>query len=276
MASFYYIYDLYERNLQESLSKEILTGITITEGVAPSQEQNQNQPQKQEQAQTQNQAANPNQAQQQQGATAQDNTTLAATGATNQPATTKPDPTTPQPTSPVEQTTTTPMVVLLDSDNPEVITLPTQEENKDLQPINKYYVANNGIEYETIGIINIDKINIKYPILANTTDELLEVSVCKFYGASPNEIGNCCIVGHNYRNNQFFSNIDKLKVDDIINITDLTGRTVSYAVLSKYTVGPNDVECTNQLTAGKRKLTLITCTDNNKKRVIVEAEEIKG
>ena len=49
----------------------------------------------------------------------------------------------------------------------------------------------------------------------------MKISPCKFWGAEPNEIGNFCIVGHNYRNGLFFSNNKKLEKGDKIYITDL-------------------------------------------------------
>ena len=61
---------------------------------------------------------------------------------------------------------------------------------------------------------------------------------------------------------------------DIIEITDLSGSTLKYKVYSKYTVDPKDVSCTSQLTNGKKIVTLITCTDDSKKRVIIKAEAI--
>lgn len=61
---------------------------------------------------------------------------------------------------------------------------------------------------------------------------------------------------------------------DIIEITDLTGRTLKYMVYSKYEVVPEDVSCTSQKTNGKKEVTLITCTDDSKHRVIVKATEV--
>ena len=59
---------------------------------------------------------------------------------------------------------------------------------------------------EILGIIEIPKINISYPIFSKFSDELLKISPCKFYGKSPKEYGNLCIAGHNYNNSKFFSN----------------------------------------------------------------------
>ena len=82
------------------------------------------------------------------------------------------------------------------------------------------YKASNGNTYEIVGKIKIPSINVDYSILSETSDELLKVSVCKFWGANPNQIGNLCIAGHNYRNKRFFSKVPTLKVGDIIEITD--------------------------------------------------------
>ena len=132
----------------------------------------------------------------------------------------------------------------------------------------------SGTEYYTIGVINIPKINVNYPILSETSDELLKISPCKFHGADPNEVGNFCIVGHNYRNSLFFSKVPTLNSGDIIQVTDLSGRTIQYKIYNKYEVDPADVSCTTQLTNGRKEVTLITCTDDSKHRVVVKAREV--
>ena len=136
------------------------------------------------------------------------------------------------------------------------------------------YKASNGRTYSTVGTVAIPSINVNYPILADTTDELLKISVCKFWGCDPNQIGNLCIAGHNYRNKKFFSKAINLVVGDIIEITDLNDQTIQYSVYDKYTVDPNDVSCTSQLTNGKRIVTLITCTNDSQQRVVIKAEAV--
>lgn len=137
------------------------------------------------------------------------------------------------------------------------------------------YTAPNGKVYNYIGYISIPSIDVKYPILSETSVALLKVSVCRFWGGNPNEVGNLCIAGHNYRNKKFFSKVINLQKGDIIEITDLDKNKVKYKIYDKYTVGPKDVSCTSQLTNGKKIVTLITCTNDSKKRVIVKAEAIK-
>lgn len=139
------------------------------------------------------------------------------------------------------------------------------------------YVAPNGKKYESIGVVKIPKINVNYPILAQTTNvELMKVSPYKFWGANPNEVGNLCIIGHNYRRKGvFFSDVPSLTVGDIVEIQDLSQRTVQYEVYDLHTVDPNDRSDTTQYTNGKREVTLITCTDDAKQRVIVKCSEKK-
>ena len=140
-------------------------------------------------------------------------------------------------------------------------------------------VASDGTEYYTIGEINIPSINVNYPILTadnlDNIDTLLKISICKFHGANPNQIGNLCLVGHTYKNSKFFSKVPNLNIGDIIEIKDLSGTTLEYAVYDKFIVDPDNVACTSQLTGGRREVTLITCTNYGTQRLVVKAREIK-
>ena len=42
-----------------------------------------------------------------------------------------------------------------------------------------------------------------------------------------------------------------------------------------YEVEPENTSCLDQVANGKREVTLITCTNDSKRRVIVKAEEAK-
>lgn len=148
-----------------------------------------------------------------------------------------------------------------------------QQEDKNNITSGKF-TDSKGNTYSILGVINIPKINSKYPIIAETSDALLKVSVCKFWGSNPNEVGNLCLVGHNYRDSRFFGKVPTLVVGDVIEITDLEGKTLKYSVYDIFTVYPTDTKCTSQLTQGKKEVTLITCTDNGKQRVVVKCTEI--
>lgn len=137
-----------------------------------------------------------------------------------------------------------------------------------------------GFSYTTIANINIPKINVHYGITDGTThsteetEALLKESPTKFWGPEPNKVGNFCIVGHNYKNSRFFSKVPTLEKGDIIEITDSSNKTVQYSVYNKYQVVPENLECTSQLTNGRTEITLITCTNDSKERVIVKARAI--
>jgi LPXTG-site transpeptidase (sortase) family protein len=62
---------------------------------------------------------------------------------------------------------------------------------------------------------------------------------------------------------------------DTIEIMDLTGTTVTYEVYDNHVVDPTDVSDTTQKTNGKREITLITCTNDSKQRVVVKATAIE-
>lgn len=143
-------------------------------------------------------------------------------------------------------------------------------------PSNKIQLENyDELSGYVIGIIEIKKLDIIYPILSETSRELLKISPCRFFGPNPNEFGNLCIAAHNYKNNTFFSNLSNLKNGDIVSIHDISGNSVDYIVYKVYTTDHKDTECMNQNTNNSRVITLVTCdTLDNNFRTIVKAKEI--
>lgn len=132
---------------------------------------------------------------------------------------------------------------------------------------------NKTSNFSIIGSIEIPRININYPILSTIDDELLKISPCRFYGPYPNEIGNLCIAAHNYNDDRFFGNLNKLQIGDKINIYDSSNYLVSYFVYDTFEIMDSDLSCTNQNTYGKREITLITCNNISKKRLVIKAKE---
>ena len=163
------------------------------------------------------------------------------------------------------------IVVALDENSDEevpIIEMPSTSENI----INSEIVA-NGQTYETEAILEYSKLGINYPVLSEESDELLKISLNKYWGPNPNKVGNYCIVGHNYSSGKMFGKLSMAEIGDEVKLTDLNGHTVIYSVYNKYTVTPTDVSCTSQLTNGKREITLITCTNYGKDRLVVKARE---
>lgn len=124
-----------------------------------------------------------------------------------------------------------------------------------------------------IGMIKIDKIDLNYPILSESNDDLLKISLCRFTGPFPNEIGNLCIAGHNYVNNRFFSRLDELEIGDLIEIYDLYGQRQEYHIFQKYEVDATNLSCTTQDVGSNKIVTLLTCDNSNSnKRLVIQAK----
>ncbi len=151
----------------------------------------------------------------------------------------------------------------------------TRENESQIQEISQQtYIADDGTRYKAEAILNIPTLGINYPVLSETSDELLKISLNKYWGPNPNEIGNYCVVGHNYKNGKMFGKLSKIEIGDKIYLTDNRQHTVTYEVYNKYVVSPSDVRCTSQLTGGKREVTLITCTNYGTQRLVVKGTEI--
>lgn len=129
--------------------------------------------------------------------------------------------------------------------------------------------------FDVLGIIEIPKTGIKYPILDPGTriKKAIEVSVAMQYGPGPNEIGNTVIIGHNYRNGAFFGKNKQLANGDIIYITDNAGNRIKYTIYNIYKTTPQDTDYMVRNTDGAREISLSTCTDDSKQRLVIWAKE---
>lgn len=125
-----------------------------------------------------------------------------------------------------------------------------------------------------IGIIKIDKINLNYSILSVSNNDLLDISVCRFAGPMPNEVGNLCIAGHNYVDYKYFSRLNELEINDIITIYDLNGNSIDYSIYEMYEASADDTSCTFQETNNTKIVTLVTCNNVNGKRLVVHARAL--
>ena len=127
--------------------------------------------------------------------------------------------------------------------------------------------------YPVIAKLEIPKIELETYVISEYSEKALGVSVTKFYGGNPNEVGNFCIAGHNYITKNMFHDIKKLSNKDEIILTDLKGNSIEYEVYLIETVEPTETKCLSQKTNGRVELTLITCTTDSSKRIIVKAVE---
>lgn len=154
-----------------------------------------------------------------------------------------------------------------------------EELQQDLQGENSKEAKQQLLEttiqgYNIEGIIEIPSIGLKYPIINQTNDEAMKISVTKFWGGNINELGNYTIVGHNNLDGTMFGKVKKLQNGDIIKLTNLYGETLEYKIFDMYVIDPNDVSCTEIVEEGTREVTLITCTNGRKNRLVTKAREI--
>lgn len=141
-------------------------------------------------------------------------------------------------------------------------------ENSETTKKKTYYEG-----FVMIGYITIHKTSVKEPILDTVTPQSLDTAVAALYPSNPklNQPGNVVIVGHNYRNGQFFSNNKKLSIDDKIKIKDTTGTELTYTIYQIFETNEQDTSFYNRNTNGKIEITLSTCTDDSKARTIILA-----
>ena len=152
----------------------------------------------------------------------------------------------------------------------ETNTTVSEESDNQMQ----LYMASDGLQYTSEAILNIPSLAINYPVLSETSEALLKISLNKYWGGEPNEVGNYCVVGHNYANGKLFGRLKEVNIGDTCTLKDMKGRTVTYEVYDRYIVDPTDVSCTSQLTNGQVEMTLITCREYGTKRLIVKCRKI--
>ena len=126
--------------------------------------------------------------------------------------------------------------------------------------------------FGVVGTMEIPATNFKYPILEKVTKKSIETAVAFLYGSGVNQPGNSVIIGHNYRNGLFFSNNKKLNIGDKIYITDNEGTKLTYTIYNKFETTPEDTSFYQRDTGGKPEVTLSTCTDDSKARLIICAK----
>lgn len=148
-----------------------------------------------------------------------------------------------------------------------------EQKKKETKEYPKEKIPEEYKGYKVAAKLEIPKIELETYILNTYSEKSLNISATKFWGANPNNQGNFCVAGHNAQNKNMFSNLRELKIGDTLWITDNEIGKVEYEIYDIYTVKPEDVSCLSQQTEGRKEITLITCTNDSKKRIIVKAKE---
>ena len=162
---------------------------------------------------------------------------------------------------------------ITEKENQEIVETFSTADNKENEKIEMQ-------GYEVIGIVKIPEINLEYPILdmetANPeeTKEPMKISIVKYWGGNVNDYGNLSIAGHNNYDGTMFGKTKQLQLGDIVELTDLEKNTIKYEIYEKFVTDPNDVTILATNDSSIREVTLITCTNGNKNRLILKAREI--
>ena len=128
--------------------------------------------------------------------------------------------------------------------------------------------------YNVCAKLEIPSIQLETYVLSKYSKDALEISVTKFWGVNPNQEGNFCVAGHNYINSNMFNNLKKVKIGDRLFISDNEVGKVEYEIFGIDTVVPEDVSCLDAKFENEKEVTLITCTNDSQKRIIVKAKEV--
>ncbi|PWX39020.1 class D sortase [Clostridium perfringens] len=136
--------------------------------------------------------------------------------------------------------------------------------------VNKSINSSVNIKNENIiGILKISSINLEAPIMLG--EENLNYVVAK-YRNSPNfgECGNVILAGHNNMKGSIFRSLHKLKIGTIVEIQS-DNKIYKYKITTREIVEPNNTSLLSQ-DLSKKEITLITCTNRSKQRLILKGE----
>ncbi|KGM95674.1 sortase [Clostridium novyi A str. 4552] len=138
---------------------------------------------------------------------------------------------------------------------------------------NKNTNKNRSIDYgNEIALIDIPSIDLQSVIVEGMKKEQLRYYLCHFEDtAMPGENGNFSIAGHSsFIYNEILNNLYKVNVGDVIKLRTKKGE-FNYFITKKFIVEPNEIEVLEQ-NENKKTMTIVTCSNRGKKRLIVTAE----
>ena len=154
----------------------------------------------------------------------------------------------------------------------EIITEKSQKQTSNTYK-NKGNKNNNSATNNpgTIGILKISSINLKAPIVNG--EENLNYAVAKYKNSQNfGENGNTILAAHNNMKGSIFKNLYKVKIGDTVEVQK-DNEAFKYKIIQREIVEPNDPSLLTQ-DLNKKEITLITCTNRAKQRLIVKGELI--
>ena len=131
-------------------------------------------------------------------------------------------------------------------------------------------------DQEVIGIIEIESLDLKYPIEEGADQNLIAYAIGHMSEtAGIGDKGNCVLCGHNgSRNGTFFTNLNQISIGDEVKILDKKGVTHCYEVKETFIIGPRDNSVKKQ--SGEEILALLTCANRGTQRFIRVCVPVKA
>jgi len=158
----------------------------------------------------------------------------------------------------------------------------TPKPETTVQPDNIRYIPLEPEEKEPVpigtqlGILSIESLDMKLPIVEGITAELLKTSTGHVpETAAIGDIGNAVIAGHrNYDYGSMFNRLGEAEIGDIIDYTSADGESCLFEVFEITVIEPSDQIAFIQ-PADKSIITLYTCTPIREAthRLLVRAEK---
>ena len=121
---------------------------------------------------------------------------------------------------------------------------------------------------DVIGLIEIEALELKYPIVEGADSKQLAYGIGHIPGtAAIGSIGNCVLAGHRgSRYGTYFKYLGRLSAGDTVKVMDKEGNVYLYEVVSWEVVGPYDNSVKAQ--GEETELTLLTCENSGTMRLI--------
>ena len=124
------------------------------------------------------------------------------------------------------------------------------------------------------GIIEIPAIDLIYAIVEGVEAWNIGVAIGHFKESAPlGAEGNSGLAGHRGGiSGPYFRDLDQLASGDKVMVTDAYGGEYTYTVIESFVVEPTQTEVVMPLGKKGKFLTMITCTDNGTRRLVVRAQ----
>lgn len=142
-----------------------------------------------------------------------------------------------------------------------------------------FLLSDYGLDSEIFGVISIPAMDLEMPIYLGATNQHMADGAAHMSQTSlpiGGDNTNCVIAGHRgYSGASYFRYIEKLKVGDVVSITNLW-ETLQYRVTSIKIINPHEVEDI-LIQEGRDMLTLLTChpyASGGKQRYVVYCDRI--